>query len=302
MSASNELMKIEGNQSGLIKIQPTNFAELDRYCTLIAKSSFCPKAFMNKPGDVMVAVQMGSEVGLSPMQAIQNIAVINGRPCLWGDGALAVVMASPNYISHKEWTDGNEKDGTLAAHCLIKRRGSEEYTYIFSIADAKKAGLWGKDGPWTLYPARMLQNRARGFAIRDKFADALRGISIREEVEDYVSIKDVTPNEDKHKQAAAHAQTVNQQLETPDSQVPLDTMNEEDFMGFMKQTTEAQTFEDLRSVFNAYKHLKAKPDHVKALVNARDKRKNELCVIQPKEIQRDDSHCTGSAAESGELS
>lgn len=305
MTASNQMIKIDGEPNNLVMIQPRTFAELDRYCTLIAKSSFCPKAFNNKPGDVMVALQMGAEVGLSPMQAIQNIAVINGRPCLWGDGALAVVMASPNYVSHKEWMEGNEKDGTLAAHCLIKRRGSEDYTYIFSMADAKKANLWGKQGPWTQYPSRMLQNRARGFAIRDKFADALRGINIREEVEDYVSIKDVTPNEAMHKQAADHAQTVNQQLQTPDSQVPLDTMNDKDFMDFMKSTIESPSLEDLRSVFDAYKHLKAKPEHVKALINARDNRKNELLVgesvIQPEEVERDQANCAGSATESGEI-
>tara|TARA_R110002020_G_scaffold37892_1_gene114463 strand:- start:30 stop:494 length:465 start_codon:yes stop_codon:yes gene_type:complete len=49
---------------------------------------------------------------------------------------------------------------------------------------AKKAKLWGKPGPWTQYPARMLQVRARAMALRDQFADVLSGIHIGEEVRD----------------------------------------------------------------------------------------------------------------------
>ena len=57
----------------------------------------------------------------------------------------------------------------------------------------KKAGLWGKAGPWSQYPKRMLQMRARSFALRDKFADALSGLLMAEEVQDYSTTVDVTP-------------------------------------------------------------------------------------------------------------
>jgi hypothetical protein len=166
-------------------IVPQNLTEAMTFADMIAKSSFCPDAMKGKSGDVLVAIQMGSEIGLSPMQALQNIAVIKGRPTLWGDAALAVVMAHPSYISHREWMYGSIKDGTRTAYITINRKNSEEYIVSFSIEQAKTAGLWNKVGPWTQYPDRMLQMRARGFAIRDKFADALRGINIREEVEDY---------------------------------------------------------------------------------------------------------------------
>jgi hypothetical protein len=55
----------------------------------------------------------------------------------------------------------------------------------FSVADAKRAGLWGKSGPWTQYPRRMLQLRARGFALRDAFPDVLKGLVTAEEAQDY---------------------------------------------------------------------------------------------------------------------
>ena len=58
------------------------------------------------------------------------------------------------------------------------------------MADAKRAGLWGKSGPWTQYPDRMLLFRARGFALRDAFGDYLRGLRTVEEQGDII---DVTP-------------------------------------------------------------------------------------------------------------
>jgi hypothetical protein len=76
----------------------------------------------------------------------------------------------------------------MAAVCQAKRRGySKPTTVTFTVADAKKAGLWGKQGPWQQYPRRMLQLRARGFALRDAFPDVLRGLVTAEEAQDYTA-------------------------------------------------------------------------------------------------------------------
>jgi len=53
------------------------------------------------------------------------------------------------------------------------------------VEDAKRAGLWAKQGPWTAYPKRMMQMRARGFALRDAFPDVLKGMITAEEAQDY---------------------------------------------------------------------------------------------------------------------
>jgi hypothetical protein len=71
------------------------------------------------------------------------------------------------------------------------RRGQPPERRTFSVADAKRAKLWFKAGPWTTYPDRMLQMRARGFAIRDVFPDALRGVITAEEAVDIVEPRDV---------------------------------------------------------------------------------------------------------------
>src|SRR5574340_103940 len=161
---------------------PASLGEAREMAEMIAHSDFAPKDYKGKPNNVIIAVQMGADLGLKPMQALQNIAVINGRPSVWGDGALALAM--PALESFKEWFEGEGDD--LTAHCRLRRRGWPDDTMqSFSVKEAKAAGLWGKAGPWTTYPKRMLQMRARSWALRDACSDLLMGLVLAEEAGDY---------------------------------------------------------------------------------------------------------------------
>lgn len=115
---------------------------------------------------------------------MQSIAVVNGRPSVYGDAALAVCKASAvcEYVIESIEGDGEQ----MVATCTAQRRGYPQPTVVkFSVSDAKKASLWGKSGPWSQYPRRMLQMRARGFALRDCFPDVLKGLVTAEEAFDY---------------------------------------------------------------------------------------------------------------------
>ena len=156
-----------------------------KLATQLASSELIPKSFRGKPQDLFICWAMGYQVGLTPEQSQQCIAVINGKPCMWGDDMLALCM------THKDFEDIIEepilKDAVVVGYsCTIKRVGRSDRINIFTMDDAKKAGLLGKVGPWTQYPSRMLKLRARGFSLRDAFPDALKGIKPREEVEDYI--------------------------------------------------------------------------------------------------------------------
>jgi hypothetical protein len=168
--------------SGGFSLRPTTFAEATQFAKVIAASDLAPKDYKGKPENCLIAVQMGAELGLAPMQAIQNIAVINGRPSLFGDAVLAVCQSSPDFEDIVESCDGQ------VATCTVRRRGRSPVTHSFSQDDAKKAGLWGKQGPWQQYPTRMLQMRARGFALRDAYADRLKGIEVAEEAIDITPV------------------------------------------------------------------------------------------------------------------
>lgn len=157
-------------------IKMTSVDELMRLCRWIINSKMAPKG-IESPEAALMIIQHGAEVGLKPMQSLRGIAYINGRPSLYGDAALAVCKAHPAFENIEETLD-EEKE---LARCMIKRKGQTECVRTFSVADAKRANLWGKSGPWSLYPRRMLQMRARGLAMRDSFPDALNGLSIAEE-------------------------------------------------------------------------------------------------------------------------
>lgn len=181
--------------SKLPTLAPQTMAEAMDFSKMLSQSEMVPKSYQRKPQDILVAVQWGYELGLQPLQALQNIAIINGKPSVYGDAALALVKNDPRCAGVNEKIEGEGDART--AYCKVKRRYGEEIEETvaqFSVADAKRARLWGKQGPWSQYPDRMLQMRARGFAIRDAFPDALKGVITAEEAQDYPSEpKDVTP-------------------------------------------------------------------------------------------------------------
>ena len=171
-----------------------SFDELKRFGAMVLASGFAPKG-IDRVESVCAAIQMGFEVGLAPMQAVQNIAVINGRPSIYGDAAKALVEASGLCEEFTESFEGKEGTDGYKAVCEVKRYGrAVPVRQTFSMADAKLAKLVTKDGPWKQYPRRMLQMRARGFAVRDAFPDVLKGLALQEEARDII---DVTPSEPK---------------------------------------------------------------------------------------------------------
>lgn len=170
-------------QSGF-EMRPRTLEEAMRFCDIMSKSDLVPKDYKDKPGNIMVAIQLGGELGLTPFRALRSIAVINGRASMWGDDVLAMVLASPvcEYVDESESTD---KQGV----CRTKRKGCKEQVSIYTIADAQAAGLLGKAGTWQTNRPRMLKMRARGFGLRDNFADVLAGLITAEEAMDLPKIE-----------------------------------------------------------------------------------------------------------------
>jgi hypothetical protein len=196
-------------------IIPTDFDGVWRLSTAIAKSGITPRE-LKEPEKIMVAIMHGMEIGLSPMQSLQRIAIINGRPTIWGDAAIGLIRASGKLDYIKEWIEG--EGDAMVAHCEMKRKGDPyPVTATFSVDDAKAAGLWSpektvkkkdwdtkqmvekpNDSPWHRFPKRMLQMRARAWPARDTFADVLGGLSLREEFTgleevEALEVRDVQP-------------------------------------------------------------------------------------------------------------
>lgn len=165
----------------------SNFEKAWKTAEMISKARCIPQQFWDNPADVLVAIQYGDDLGLKPMQSVQKIMVVNNRPALFGDAPLALCMSHHSFIDCIETYD----EDTETAFCTVKRKGREPKTKKFSRGMAERAGLWGKRGEkgvsaWVTNPERMLQFRARGFALRDMFADVLSGMQIYESIEDVI--------------------------------------------------------------------------------------------------------------------
>ena len=181
--------------------EPTTLQEAIEFSKMIADSELLPKDFRGKPGNILVALQIGKELNIPPLQALQGIYVVNGRGVVWGDLMWAIVT------SHRDFEDAKEDVTDTAATVTLKRRGRSPVTVAFTIEDAKKAGLWAKQGPWTQYPKRQMLWRARTFAARDLFPDALKGMTSAEEANDYPGETiDASPSQGQGSQPAAQAE------------------------------------------------------------------------------------------------
>ena len=190
----------------MVTLEPRTMGEAVEFAERIARSGLVPDQYQGKPNNVLVAVQWGYELGLAPMQALQNISVINGRPSVWGDSQVALVKAHPAFRGLREWQEGD------TCFCEVKRAlpdGEIEVTIkSFSLDQARKANLLNRP-TWKSYPDRMLQMRARGFALRDAFPDALKGLLSVEEAQDYPDAEpvDITPPPDIVKSVPTKAET-----------------------------------------------------------------------------------------------
>lgn len=163
-------------------IVPRDYQETASLAQMIYASGLAPRGF-DSPQKIAVAIMLGAELGLTPMMAINRIAVVNGRPAPYGDAVVAIVRRS-GLCEYIEETLEGEGDARVAI-CETKRKGeSRPVIRKFGVADAKRARLWGKAGPWQDYPERMLAMRARSFALRDTYGDLLSGTYDAEEAAD----------------------------------------------------------------------------------------------------------------------
>lgn len=158
-------------------LQFSDMESMWRFCTAVVNSRTFKD--IDTPEVALIRLQAGLELGLTPIWSLTNIMVTNGRPSVWGDALLGLVLNHKDCEDVVETFEGEGDD--LKAVCVVQRKGRLPVKREFSVADAKRAGLHGKNVHGT-FPKRMLQMRARSWACRDSFADALRGLGVIEEL------------------------------------------------------------------------------------------------------------------------
>lgn len=193
---SGDLEKLLARPVGQIDIRdgqvvPADFEGIQRMSKWLMEAGCAPES-VKGIGQCMAIIGYGMSIGLSALASLRSIMLVRGIPTIWGDAALALVRRSPLCGGVREWMEAGADADSQRANCECKRWTKqpdgafreETIVYSFSVADAKKAGLWGKTGPWTQHPKRMLKYRARAFCLRDAFPDVLNGLYITEEIDD----------------------------------------------------------------------------------------------------------------------
>lgn len=209
----------------LAALVPQSLDEAFRLSQALARGGdMVPKHFQGQPEQIMAAVMRGMEIGLAPMQALSNIAVINGRASLWGDALPALMQRAGHQLDCEVTGEGEDM---VATATLLRGDNGQRIVRTFSVADAKKANLWGKQGPWQTYPKRMLAMRARSWACRDGASDALMGLQVAEEMQDAPPMRDVTPKETAFTRLANEARGKSEPAPTaPESAAEADTVED----------------------------------------------------------------------------
>lgn len=198
---------------------PKNYRDVMELSVILAKSGVVPKELIGRPEACAVAIMFGLELGLTPTQAVQNIMIVNGRPSLWGDALKALVVGSGKCMTFDEDAPHIALQQGFGRCRLVRRQefGGGEVEIVFTREDAERAKLWSKEGPWRSYPGRMLMFRARSWACRDLFGDVLKGMQMREELDDYEIIHPPVkmPERAKPPRMAVDAQIVAERGDTP---------------------------------------------------------------------------------------
>lgn len=245
-SPSRSLQTLRAGASALLPIYPTTFDDVVRLARMAiiagmikplksgwGDSQETEEAGATEARATMIILQ-GMELGIPPMMAVQLLAMINGKIVAHSE-AVPGILHSKGFKIKQEFV-GTEFDPTFKAVCTLTRPDGDSIVSEFSVKDAIAARLWdpeakvkkkGKggsvyeadnDSSWHKYPKRMLWARALGFAAKDKGADAMKGLMVREEVEDMIrsgQIVDITPEA-----LPAPRQTLPDVPEIPDDPVP----------------------------------------------------------------------------------
>jgi hypothetical protein len=175
---------------------PQTLKEKMEMATILAKSGLVPNT-LNTAEKVLVALQTGHELGLSPMVSVNNVVPINGKPTLSADIMYALARNSPEY-GGIEWKQRTAQKAEVVITRITSKGAAEKFTGYFDMEMARQSGLAEKD-IYKKYPDRMMRVRALSRACKEAFPDVFAGIYSPEEAEDFDAgdIRNVTENPSK---------------------------------------------------------------------------------------------------------
>lgn len=163
---SNELTPIQPQPQQQIALQ-----DQMAFAKAVCQSDIIPTVYRGKPANILVAVGYGAPLGLTPMQSLQDISVINGKPT----ASASFIASHVRMAGHKLRINKDEK--ALSVTATIVR--SDDPDYPISVtrdkAWAQQMGLLNKDN-YRKQPLTMLTWRAITAVAREACPEILYGV------------------------------------------------------------------------------------------------------------------------------
>lgn len=191
--ADGKEVEIRKNSGAMVSLMPDDAEGVFKISQYLAKSDLVPKSFAGRPENVFAAIMYGREIGVSAMQALSNIAVVNGRASAWGELVVAIILNSGTceYLKSPVFK-GSGDDLTVTVEG--KRKGQPEpAAFTYTMKDAILAGNSQKD-TYKKHPKDMIYWKAMSRLAKFLWADALKGLSIREVAFEDVLEAEVVPS------------------------------------------------------------------------------------------------------------
>lgn len=174
---ASSAMVVSKDPAFKLAMEPSSLEALYKMAAAIAKIGLCG---VKAPEEALARMLCGRELGLTMMQALRGVYVIEGQPSLSAALKEALCLSHPEVCEEFTLLETSDKKAAYR----VKRRGRAAREYAFTIEDAQRAGLVKEKSGWAKWPARMLMARAKSSAADAEFGDLLLGFATREEMED----------------------------------------------------------------------------------------------------------------------
>lgn len=170
-----------------LPFEPENFSQVWALANWLKDSSLIPSALRGKPADLMIVIATGRELGLSPMQSVRSLHVVDGKPGMSAELIAARIRRS----SVCRFLRLIESSDQIATYASQRVEDDTPTAISFSFEEAQKMGLSGKDN-YKKQPATMLRARCISKLGRIMYQDVLSGVYETSELDDIASSATVT--------------------------------------------------------------------------------------------------------------
>ena len=255
MSTPNKntsLAVVPQQQTSPAQWEPENLPAGIQLAEILSKGNLLPSALRGKPSDVLVVLMTGRELGLSPMQSIRSVHVIDGKGVLSADMLVALCKRRRDVCAWFRMTESSSAVATYETHRL---GDPGPVKMSFTIAEAQAAGLVGKD-VWKKYPAAMLRARCSAALARAVYPDLCAGLYDPEELDDArprAATPDNAPAQHAYMDATAETVQPAPVAETPEAQAEATQEDKEKLMDQLADFGAAQTQAEVVAIKDAHK-------------------------------------------------